>query len=71
MTPTARSFRLWPSSGSSSRKLEPDPNDPDKKIWVPDRRAVLRNKMKHANSLTGEGGVLAVLNALGVTSIVA
>ena len=52
-------------------KLEPDPNDPDKKIWVPDRRAVIRNKMKHANSLTGEGGVKAVLVALGVTSIVA
>ena len=48
-----------------------DPNDPDKKIWVPDRREVLRIEMKHADSLTGAGGVLAVLVAWGVTTIVA
>ena len=26
------------------------------KIWAPDRRKVLRNDMKHADSLTGAGG---------------
>ena len=40
-------------------------------VWVPDRREVLRNEMEQAYGLTGEGGVKAVLVALGVTSIVA
>ena len=38
-------------------------------IWVPDRRKVLRNDMKHTNSLTGVGGVLAVLLSWGVATI--
>ena len=38
-------------------------------IWVPDRRKVLRNDMKHTNSLTGEGGVRDVLHGWGVVTI--
>ena len=37
--------------------------------WVPDRRKVLRNDMKHTNSLTGAGGVMAVLLSWGVATI--
>ena len=40
-------------------------------VWVPDRRAVLRNEMKQAVSLTGVGGVSAVLVKWGVATIVA
>ena len=41
----------------------------DAGVWVPDRRKVLRNDMKHTNSLTGAGGVLAVLLSWGVATI--
>ena len=38
-------------------------------VWVPDCRKVLRNEMKHADSLTGAGGVLSVLLSWGVVAI--